>query len=163
MVKLVDTLSWGGSGESCASSSLADGTKVFLYECKTDTQLSCEIGMNLVQYLPVLLFILIGLLVGVAPQVIGHLLGPNKPDEEKNSPYECGFEAFEDARMQFDVRYYLVAILFILFDLEIAFLFPWAIALKEVGLVGFISMMIFLGILVVGFAYEWKKGALDWE
>ena len=119
--------------------------------------------MNLVQYLPVLLFILSGLLVGVAPQVIGHLLGPNKPDEEKNSPYECGFEAFEDARMQFDVRYYLVAILFILFDLEIAFLFPWAIALKEVGLVGFISMMIFLGILVVGFAYEWKKGALDWE
>jgi len=119
--------------------------------------------MSLVQYLPVLLFILIGLLVGVAPQVLGHLLGPNKPDEQKNSPYECGFEAFEDARMQFDVRYYLVAILFILFDLEIAFLFPWAIALKEVGFVGFWSMMIFLGILVVGFAYEWKKGALDWE
>ena len=119
--------------------------------------------MSLVQYLPVLLFILIGLLVGVAPQVLGHFLGPNKPDEQKNSPYECGFEAFEDARMQFDVRYYLVAILFILFDLEIAFLFPWAIALKEVGFVGFWSMMIFLGILVVGFAYAWKKGALDWE
>lgn len=119
--------------------------------------------MSLFQYLPVLLFILIGLLVGVAPQVLGSLLGPNKPDEQKNSPYECGFEAFEDARMQFDVRYYLVAILFILFDLEIAFLFPWAIALKEIGIVGFWSMMIFLGILVVGFAYEWKKGALDWE
>ncbi len=119
--------------------------------------------MSLIQYLPVLLFILIGLLVGVAPQVLGYLLGPHKPDEQKNSPYECGFEAFEDARMQFDVRYYLVAILFILFDLEIAFLFPWAIALKEVGFVGFWSMMIFLGILVVGFAYEWKKGALDWE
>jgi len=119
--------------------------------------------MSLIQYLPVLLFILIGLLVGVAPQVLGYLLGPHKPDDQKNSPYECGFEAFEDARMQFDVRYYLVAILFILFDLEIAFLFPWAIALKEVGFVGFWSMMIFLGILVVGFAYEWKKGALDWE
>ena len=136
-------------------------------EQQTGTQLKrlaeVESTMNLDQYLPVLLFILVGVAVGVVPQLLGRLLGPNKPDSEKNSPYECGFEAFEDARMKFDVRYYLVAILFILFDLEIAFLFPWAVALKEIGPVGFWSMMIFLGILVVGFAYEWKKGALDWE
>jgi NADH-quinone oxidoreductase subunit A len=119
--------------------------------------------MSLEQYLPVLLFILVGLAVGVAPQLIGYFLGPQKPDAAKNSPYECGFEAFEDARIKFDVRYYLVAILFILFDLEIAFLFPWAVSLKEIGFTGFLSMMIFLGILVVGFVYEWKKGALDWE
>jgi len=119
--------------------------------------------MNLEAYLPVLLFILVALAIGVAPQAIGYFLGPQRPDEAKNSPYECGFEAFEDARMKFDVRYYLVAILFILFDLEIAFLFPWAVALKEIGPVGFWAMMIFLAILVVGFAYEWKKGALDWE
>jgi NADH-quinone oxidoreductase subunit A len=119
--------------------------------------------MSLENYLPVLLFILVGLAVGVAPQVLGFLLGPRKPDAAKTSPYECGFEAFEDARMKFDVRYYLVAILFILFDLEIAFLFPWAVSLKQIGAVGFWSVMIFLAILVVGFAYEWKKGALDWE
>ena len=119
--------------------------------------------MNLDQYLPVLLFILVGIAVGVVPQVLGRVFGPNRPDSEKNSPYECGFEAFEDARMKFDVRYYLVAILFILFDLEIAFLFPWAVALKEVGIEGFIGVVIFLSILVVGFVYEWKKGALDWE
>jgi NADH-quinone oxidoreductase subunit A len=120
-------------------------------------------NMNIEQYLPVLLFILVGIAVGVVPQVLGRFLGPHRPDSEKNSPYECGFEAFEDARMKFDVRYYLVAILFILFDLEIAFLFPWAVAIKEIGIVGFWAMMIFLGILVVGFVYEWKKGALDWE
>ena len=119
--------------------------------------------MNLENYLPVLLFILVGTAVGVAPMVIGSLLGPSRPDAAKLSPYECGFEAFEDARMQFDVRYYLVAILFILFDLEIAFLFPWAVSLGTIGFVGFISMMIFLAILVVGFIYEWSKGALDWE
>jgi NADH-quinone oxidoreductase subunit A len=119
--------------------------------------------MSLEQYLPVLLFILVGLGVGVAPQVIGFFLGPRLPDEAKNSPYECGFEAFEDARMKFDVRYYLIAILFILFDLEIAFLFPWAVALKEIGFIGFIDMMIFLAILVAGFAYMWIKGAIDWE
>ena len=119
--------------------------------------------MNLEQYLPVLLFILVGLGVGVAPQVLGYLLGPQRPDEAKNSPYECGFDAFEDARMKFDVRYYLVAILFILFDLEIAFLFPWAVSLKEIGFFGFMAMMIFLAILVLGFIYEWMKGALDWE
>ena len=119
--------------------------------------------MNLDSYLPVLLFILVGIGVGIAPPALGYLLGTNRPDAAKNSPYECGFEAFENARMQFDVRYYLVAILFILFDLEIAFLFPWAVALKEVGAAGFWAVVIFLAILVVGFAYEWKKGALDWE
>ncbi|HZR03239.1 MAG TPA: NADH-quinone oxidoreductase subunit A [Burkholderiales bacterium] len=115
------------------------------------------------QYFPILLFILVGLGVGVVPVLLGRLIGPNRPDSEKLSPYECGFEAFEDARMRFDVRYYLVAILFILFDLEIAFLFPWAIVLEEIGMFGLVSMMIFLGILVVGFVYEWKKGALEWE
>jgi NADH-quinone oxidoreductase subunit A len=119
--------------------------------------------MNLQEYLPVILFILVGVAVGVAPQIIGFVLGPQRPDAAKNSPYECGFEAFEDARVQFDVRYYLVAILFILFDLEIAFLFPWAVALRDIGAPGFWAMMMFLGILVVGFLYEWKKGALDWE
>ncbi|MDA0227685.1 MAG: NADH-quinone oxidoreductase subunit A [Proteobacteria bacterium] len=119
--------------------------------------------MNYEQYLPVILFILVGLAVGVLPQVIGYVLGPNRPDAAKNAPYECGFEAFEDARMKFDVRYYLVAILFILFDLEIAFLFPWAVALKDLGAPAFWAVVIFLGILVVGFIYEWKKGALDWE
>jgi len=117
----------------------------------------------LTEYFPILLFILVGLGVGVVPMALGWLLGPRNPDPEKLSPYECGFEAFEDARMKFDVRYYLVAILFILFDLEIAFLFPWAVALKDIGLFGFISMMIFLAILVVGFVYEWMSGALEWE
>jgi NADH-quinone oxidoreductase subunit A len=119
--------------------------------------------MDLQQYLPVILFILVGVGIGVVPQVLGFIMGPNRPDARKNSPYECGFEAFEDARMKFDVRYYLVAILFILFDLEIAFLFPWAVSLREIGVSGFVAMMVFLTILVVGFIYEWKKGALDWE
>ena len=119
--------------------------------------------MDLQPYLPVILFILVGVGVGVAPQVLGFIFGPNRPDAAKNSPYECGFEAFEDARMKFDVRYYLVAILFILFDLEIAFLFPWAVALDAVGVVGLAAMGVFLLVLVVGFVYEWKKGALDWE
>ena len=118
-------------------------------------------------YLPILLFLAVGTAVGVGAIVasggLARLSGAHNPDSEKLSPYECGFEAFEDARMKFDVRYYLVAILFILFDLEIAFLFPWAVALNEIGAVGFWAMMLFLGILVVGFAYEWKKGALDWE
>ena len=117
----------------------------------------------LAEYFPILLFIIVGLLVGVAPVILGSVLGPCRPDQDKLSPYECGFEAFEDARMKFDVRYYLVAILFILFDLEIAFLFPWAVSLREIGVPGFWAMMLFLAILVVGFAYEWKKGALDWE
>jgi NADH-quinone oxidoreductase subunit A len=117
----------------------------------------------LAEYFPILLFLMVGLAIGVLPIVLGKLIAPNRPDPEKLSPYECGFEAFEDARMKFDVRYYLVAILFILFDLEIAFLFPWATVLNDIGLFGFISMMVFLGILVVGFVYEWMRGALEWE
>ena len=117
----------------------------------------------LAEYFPILLFICVAIVVGVVPMLLGKLLGPSRPDTEKLSPYECGFEAFEDARMKFDVRYYLVAILFILFDLEIAFLFPWAVVLNEIGLFGFLSMMVFLAILVVGFVYEWMKGALEWE
>ena len=114
-------------------------------------------------YLPVLIFIVIGAVVGAAMIGLGFALSPNRPDSEKNSPYECGFEAFEDSRMKFDVRYYLVAILFIIFDLEIAFLFPWAVVLDQIGMAGFWAMMIFLAVLVVGFIYEWKKGALEWE
>ncbi len=114
-------------------------------------------------YLPVLIFIAVGIGVGLVMTLLGYLLGPQKPDSEKRSPYECGFEAFEDARMKFDVRYYLVAILFIIFDLEIVFLFPWAIVLDQIGLFGYLAMMLFLGILVIGFIYEWKKGALEWE
>lgn len=114
-------------------------------------------------YFPILLFILVGLAVGVVPIVLGKLVSLHRPDDAKNSPYECGFEAFEDARMKFDVRYYLIAILFILFDLEIAFLFPWAVVIKEIGLFGYVAMLVFLGILVVGFVYEWMKGALEWE
>ena len=119
------------------------------------------------QYFPILMFICVGLAIGVALPLIGgsasRLLGVHRPDPEKLSPYECGFEAFEDARMKFDVRYYLVAILFILFDLEIAFLFPWGVVLREIGWFGFWSMLVFLAILVVGFIYEWNKGALEWE
>ena len=119
------------------------------------------------QYFPILLFIFVGLAVGVALPLLGavlsRLLGVHRPDPEKLSPYECGFEAFEDARMKFDVRYYLVAILFILFDLEIAFLFPWAAVINDIGVAGFASMMVFLAILTVGFIYEWMKGALEWE
>ena len=114
-------------------------------------------------YLPVLIFIIIGAIVGAAFRALGFILGPRRPDSEKDSPYECGFEAFEDARMKFDVRFYLVAILFIIFDLEIAFLFPWAVVLDKIGVVGLVAMTVFLGILVVGFIYEWKKGALEWE
>jgi len=114
-------------------------------------------------YFPILLFIVVGLLIGGVLLGVGTLVSPDRPDPEKLSPYECGFEAFEDARMKFDVRYYLVAILFILFDLEIAFLFPWAVVLPEIGFFGFAAMMVFLLILVVGFVYEWKKGALEWE
>ena len=114
-------------------------------------------------YLPILIFMAIGLFLGVALLVVNRFLSPNRPNSEKLSPYECGFEAFEDSRMKFDVRYYLVAILFIIFDLEIAFLFPWAVALNEIGMAGFLAMVLFLGILIVGFLYEWKKGALEWE
>ena len=114
-------------------------------------------------YLPVLVFILVGILFGVGPLVAGFVIGPRRPYDEKLSPYECGFEPFGDARAPFDVRYYLEAILLVLFDLEIAFLFPWAVVLDQIGLAGFLAMMVFLAILVVGFVYEWKKGALEWE
>ena len=114
-------------------------------------------------YLPILIFLAMGAVFGVVPVILGRLVAPHRPDSDKNSPYECGFEAFEDSRMKFDVRYYLVAILFIIFDLEIAFLFPWAVVLKQIGMFGFLAMVVFLTILVVGFIYEWKKGALEWE
>ena len=114
-------------------------------------------------YLSILIFIFVALGLSVGFIVLNFLFSPNKPDAEKLSAYECGFEAFSDSRMEFDVRFYLVAILFIIFDLEIAFLFPWAISLGKIGVFGFVSMMIFLFILTVGFVYEWKKGALDWE
>ena len=115
------------------------------------------------EYLPIILFLLIALSLSFGFIILNYLLSPRKPDPEKLSAYECGFDPFDDSRMEFDVRFYLVAILFIIFDLEIAFLFPWAISLGKIGLLGFFSMIIFLLILTVGFIYEWKKGALDWE
>ena len=114
-------------------------------------------------YATILIFLFISIGLGFAFIVVNFLFSPSNPDPEKLSAYECGFEAFDDARMKFDVRFYLVAILFIIFDLEVAFLFPWAVSLGNIGLYGFWSMMFFLFILTVGFVYEWKKGALDWE
>ena len=114
-------------------------------------------------YFSIILFLIIALILSCGFILLNYIFSPKNPDPEKLSPYECGFEPFTDSRMEFDVRFYLVAILFIIFDLEIAFLFPWAITLGEIGLYGFVSMMIFLGILTIGFIYEWKKGALDWE
>ena len=114
-------------------------------------------------YFSIILFLIISLGLSCAFISINYLLSPKKPDPEKLSAYECGFDAFDDSRMEFDVRFCLVAILFIIFDLEIAFLFPWAISLGKIGIFGFVSMMIFLFILTIGFIYEWKKGALDWE
>jgi NADH-quinone oxidoreductase subunit A len=120
-------------------------------------------------YFPILMFVLVGIAIGVLPVAMGFILAPSRPDPEKLSPYECGFEAFEDARMKFDVRYYLIAILFILFDLEIAFLFPWAtifkdiVATESIKVFGFVEMMIFVSILVIGYVYAWAKGALEWE
>lgn len=115
------------------------------------------------EYLPILLFLFVSTGLGIVLLIAGWLLGPKRPDAEKLSPYECGFEAFEDARMQFDVRYYLVAIQFIIFDLEIAFVFPWAVNFRNLGIVGLTEMGIFIGLLVLGFVYVWKKGALEWE
>ena len=117
----------------------------------------------LIEYAPILIFLSIAGVLGVVLLGLGFALGRGEKDSEKTSPYECGFEAFEDTRMRFDVRYYLVAILFIIFDLEIAFLFPWAVSLDHIGLFGLISMGVFLALLVVGFVYEWKKGALEWD
>ena len=116
-----------------------------------------------VDYLPILIFMGLAAVLALVMAGIPFLVAPSRPDSEKLSDYECGFEAFDDSRGRFDVRFYLVAILFIIFDLEVAFLFPWAVSLREVGLFGFWSMMIFLTILTVGFLYEWKKGALEWE
>ena len=115
------------------------------------------------EYLPILVFLGIAMVVGVAAVGLPFLVARRNPDAEKLSPYECGFEPFDDARRKFDVRFYLVAILFIIFDLEVAFLFPWAVTLGKIGLFGFWSMVVFLGVLTVGFIYEWKKGALEWE
>lgn len=117
----------------------------------------------LINYLPILIFIIIAAGMSVAMIGLSFVVGKQNPDVNKNAAYECGFDAFDDARSRFDVRFYLVAILFIIFDLEIAFLFPWAISLGEIGLFGFWSMMVFLGVLTVGFIYEWNKGALEWE
>jgi NADH-quinone oxidoreductase subunit A len=117
----------------------------------------------LAEYWPILLFIGVAAGLGVVLLAIGLLAGPRRPDAEKLAPYECGFEAFEDARMRFDVRYYLLAILFIIFDLEIAFLFPWAVVFQKIGIIALIEMATFLLLLVIGFAYVWKKGALEWE
>ena len=115
------------------------------------------------EYLPILLFIGIATGMAIAAVAASYIIARQRPDPEKMSAYECGFDAFDNARGQFDVRFYLVSILFIIFDLEIAFLFPWAVAFKDVGDVGFWSMMVFLAVLTIGFAYEWKKGALEWE
>ncbi len=117
----------------------------------------------LLSYLPIAIFIGVAMAIGLALMLSAFLIAIRRPDTEKLSAYECGFDAFDDARMNFDIRFYLVAILFIIFDLEVAFLFPWAISLKEVGVFGFWSMMVFLGILTVGFVYEWRKGALEWD
>jgi NADH-quinone oxidoreductase subunit A len=117
----------------------------------------------LLDYLPLAIFIAVALLIGVVLLIVPFIVAYQSPDPEKLSAYECGFNAFDDARMKFDVRFYLVAILFIIFDLEVSFLFPWAIAFKQVGVYGFWSMMLFLGVLTVGFIYEWKKGALEWD
>ncbi|MHB1948401.1 MAG: NADH-quinone oxidoreductase subunit A [Gammaproteobacteria bacterium] len=114
-------------------------------------------------YLPILMFLIIGGLLGMLVPFVGYLLGPRRPNPAKDSPYECGFPPFTDSRLPFDVRYYLVAILFIIFDLETAFLVPWAVVFRKIGWFGLIAMGIFLGILVIGFIYEWKKGALEWE
>ncbi len=117
----------------------------------------------LAEYLPILIFLGIAIAMAGAMVVTSYVVARQRPDSEKDSAYECGFEAFDDARGRFDVRFYLVAILFIIFDLEVAFLFPWAVALGEIGVFGFWSMVIFLGILTIGFIYEWKKGGLEWE
>ena len=114
-------------------------------------------------YLPLVIFMGVSALIGIALLVAPFIVAYSRPDTEKVSAYECGFNAFDDARMKFDIRFYLVSILFIIFDLEVAFLFPWAVTLGEIGLVGFWSMMLFLGVLTVGFIYEWRKGALEWE
>ena len=122
-----------------------------------------EIERFALDYLPVILFLGLGVILSLLFIIGAAILAPSNPDPEKNSAYECGFNAFDDARMKFDVRFYLVAILFIIFDLEVAFLFPWAVSLGTIGMFGFWSMVVFLGVLTVGFIYEWRRGALEWE
>jgi NADH-quinone oxidoreductase subunit A len=117
----------------------------------------------LIEYLPILIFFGIAAVMAIGMVVGSYFVAPQNPDADKVSAYECGFDAFDDARGRFDVRFYLVAILFIIFDLEVAFLFPWAVSFKDIGLYGFWSMVVFLGILTIGFIYEWKKGALEWD
>jgi NADH-quinone oxidoreductase subunit A len=120
--------------------------------------------MNVLQdYLPLVVFVAVALVIGLAMLIAPFLVAYKQPDAEKLSAYECGFNAFDDARMRFDVRFYLVAILFIIFDLEVSFLFPWAVAFSDIGAYGFWSMMVFLAVLTIGFVYEWKKGALEWN
>ena len=132
--------------------------------CALCAVLAAEVvGAVLAQYWPILLFMAVAAGLGMALLIIGLVVAPRRPAAQKLSPYECGFEAFEDARMKFDVRYYLIAILFIIFDLEIAFLFPWAVVFDRIGLVALIEMILFIALLVVGFIYIWKKGALEWE
>ena len=135
----------------------------FCYEFASAGERVARLNNLLLEYLPILIFLGLATFLGIMLMLSALLIAVRNPDAEKISSYECGFNAFDDARMKFDVRFYLVAILFIIFDLEIAFLFPWAISLGQIGIFGFVSMMIFLFILTVGFIYEWKKGALDWE
>ena len=125
--------------------------------------LGIVLSYNLIEYLPILIFIIFAIIICIGFVFSAFVVGNQNPDPEKNSPFECGFDEFEDTRVEFDVRFYLVAILFIIFDLEIAFLFPWAVSLGNIGLFGFWSMMVFLLVLTIGFIYEWKKGALEWE
>ena len=125
--------------------------------------MSQSLAQLLLAYLPLIVFIGVAAVIGLALLVVAFLVAYKRPDPEKLSAYECGFNAFDDARMKFDVRFYLVAILFIIFDLEVSFLFPWAIVFREIGLFGFWSMMVFLGVLTIGFIYEWRKGALEWD
>ena len=140
-----------------------DGAKCRIRQRHRAANRKLSMQTLLAEYLPILIFL--GIAVGLTLVIVAASLicGPHRPDSEKLSPYECGFEAFDDARRRFDVRFYLVSLLFIIFDLEVAFLFPWAISLGDVGVFGFWSMVVFLGVLTIGFIYEWKKGALDWE
>jgi len=136
---------------------------ILIYVLINQALYEVRIMLLLVEYLPILFFLFIGIFLALSMTAISFIVGERKPDKEKLSAYECGFEAFDDARGRFDVRFYLVAILFIIFDLEVAFLFPWAISLGNIGAFGFWSMILFLLFLTIGFIYEWKKGALEWE
>jgi NADH-quinone oxidoreductase subunit A len=139
------------------------GAQRFIRDSVGKVRQMSEVERLALDYMPVILFLGIGLAVSLLFIVGNAILAPSNPDPEKNSAYECGFNAFDDARMKFDVRFYLVAILFIIFDLEVAFLFPWAVSLGTIGVFGFWSMVIFLGVLTIGFIYEWRRGALEWH